>query len=88
MKKFIAFTQTGENTAIFCLSQNDWKLELASDNYFQNPDSYFKETKTAVDRKKLEQLYARYRGIKVLLNLCFRLFDTLSLTFLVQAGLC
>lgn len=62
VKKFIAFTQTGENTAIFCLSQNDWKLDLASDNYFQNPDLYYKEPKISVDKKKLEQLFARYRG--------------------------
>lgn len=65
VKKFIAFTQTGESTAIFCLSQNDWKLDLASDNYFQNPDVYYKEPKVSVDRKKLEQLFIRYKG-----NLC------------------
>lgn len=62
VKKFIAFTQTGESTAIFCLSQNDWKLDLASDNYFQNPDVYYKEPKVSVDRKKLEQLFIRYKG--------------------------
>lgn len=62
VKKFIAFTQTGESTAIFCLSQNDWKLELASDNYFQNPDVYYKEPKVTVDRKKLELLFTKYRG--------------------------
>jgi hypothetical protein len=62
VKKFIAFTQTGEKTAIFCLSQNDWKLDLASDNYFQNPDLYFREPKISVDKKKLEQLFTRYRG--------------------------
>lgn len=61
VKKFIAFTQTGESTAIFCLSQNDWKLDLASDNYFQNPDVYYKEPKVSVDRKKLEQLFIRYK---------------------------
>uniref|UniRef100_A0A1B6E3V2 Defective in cullin neddylation protein n=1 Tax=Clastoptera arizonana TaxID=38151 RepID=A0A1B6E3V2_9HEMI len=61
VKKFISFTQTGESTAIFCLSQNDWKLELASDNYFQNPDVYYKESKVSVDRKKLETLFTKYR---------------------------
>lgn len=58
VKKFIAFTHTGEETAIYCLTQNDWKLDLASDNYFQNPEAYYKETKTTVDRKKLETLYS------------------------------
>lgn len=62
VKKFIAFTQTGEQTAIFCLSQNEWKLELASDNYFQNPDVYYKEPKVTVDKKKLEMLFSKYKG--------------------------
>lgn len=62
VKKFIAFTQTGEQTAINCLSQNEWKLELASDNYFQNPDVYYKESKVTVDKKKLELLFSKYKG--------------------------
>ncbi|KAG1688665.1 DCN1-like protein 2 [Nymphon striatum] len=61
VKQFVAFTQTGEKTAIFCLTQHDWKLDIASDNFFQNPDQYNKEPKVAVDRRKLEHLYARYR---------------------------
>lgn len=61
VKKFIAFTQTGEATAIYCLTQNEWKLELASDNYFQNPQVYYKEPKISVDRKRLELLYNKYR---------------------------
>lgn len=57
VKKFIALTQTGEQTAIFCLQSNDWKLDIASDNYFQNPDAYFREVSTA----KVEQLFNKYR---------------------------
>lgn len=56
IRKFIALTQTGESTALFCLQHNDWKLEAASDNYFQNPDAYYRE----LDRKKIELLYQRY----------------------------
>lgn len=43
--------------AIYCLTNNDWKLDIASDNYFQNPDAYFRE----LDRKKIEQLFQKYR---------------------------
>lgn len=62
VKQFIAFTQTGEKTAIHCLSQHDWKLDVASDNYFQNPELYFREQKATADKKKLENLYSKYRG--------------------------
>lgn len=57
MKKFIGLTQTGEQTAIYCLNQNEWKLDLASDNFFQNPNLYYRE----LDRKRIEQMFMRYR---------------------------
>uniref|UniRef100_A0A2I3T343 Uncharacterized protein n=1 Tax=Pan troglodytes TaxID=9598 RepID=A0A2I3T343_PANTR len=53
--QFMIFTQS-----ISCLSQNDWKLDVATDNFFQNPELYIRESvKGSLERKKLEQLYNR-----------------------------
>ena len=81
MKQFVSFTQTSEQTAIYCLSQHDWKLELASDAYFQNPNNYYRDnavmSKSApsADRKKIDQLFNKYRGnasaIQMLFGKCF-----------------
>lgn len=61
MRQFVSFTNTGEKTAIYCLSQFDWKLDVASDNYFQNPEIYYKEPKSNIDKKKVEHLFNKYR---------------------------
>lgn len=63
VRQFIIFTQSNEKTALTCLSQNDWKLDIATDKFFQNPELYVSNLKGALDKKKLEQLYNRYRGI-------------------------
>ena len=43
---FIDFSQTGEKTALYCLTQHDWKLDIALDNYFANPEvKYLTESK-------------------------------------------
>lgn len=60
-REFAIMTQTGEKTAQFCLQHHDWKLDLALDSYFANPEFYCKEPKASIDRKKLETLYSRYK---------------------------
>ena len=32
--QFMACTQAGERTAIYCLTQNEWKLDKATDSFF------------------------------------------------------
>jgi DCN1-like protein 1/2 len=61
VRQFISFTNTGERTAITCLSQHDWRLDIATDNYFADPDRYYREPRTAVDKRKLNQLFDRYK---------------------------
>lgn len=62
VRQFISFTETNEKTAINCLSQNDWRLDVASDSYFQNPERYYIDTKPLIDKKKLSHLFDRYKG--------------------------
>ncbi|XP_054889234.1 DCN1-like protein 1 [Poeciliopsis prolifica] len=61
VSQFIIFTQSNEKTAVACLSQNDWKLDVATDKFFQNPELYVSNTKGGSDKKRLEQLFNRYR---------------------------
>lgn len=64
VRQFMIFTQSSEKTAVTCLAQNDWKLDVATDKFFQSPELYISNLKGALDKKKLEQLYNRYRGIE------------------------
>lgn len=61
VRQFITFTETNEKTAINCLSQNDWRLDVASDLYFQNPEKYYIDMKPLIDKKKLTHLFDRYK---------------------------
>jgi len=60
-REFAALTQTGEKTALYCLAQHDWKLDQALDNYFANPEAYYREPRTMTDRRKIESLFIKYR---------------------------
>ena len=65
VRQFVALTETNESTAIRCLSQHDWRLDVASDSYFQYPERYYCETKGTIDKKKIAHLFDRYRGKKL-----------------------
>lgn len=65
IRQFMIFTQSSEKTALTCLAQNDWKLDVATDKFFQSPELYVSNLKWTFDKKKLEQLYNRYRGIEI-----------------------
>ena len=81
-REFAILTQTGEKTALFCLAQHDWKLDVALDNYFASPEVYFREPKAVVDKKKLESTFAKYRGIPALCHFSLRW----SLDFPIQGS--
>lgn len=76
------FTQSNEKTALTCLSQNDWKLDVSTDNFFQNPDLYHSNLKGVLDKKRLEQLYNRYRGK------CHIFFSHLCLCWMYYNNIC
>ncbi len=63
VRQFMAITGTDEHTAINCLSHNEWRLDMSTDNYYQNPVRYFTEApRQPVDRKKLDSLFNKYRS--------------------------
>ncbi|XP_064639108.1 DCN1-like protein 1 [Lineus longissimus] len=65
VKRFTACTNTGEHgekIAIQLLSRHDWILDAAVDSYYQAPErTTRRELKPSVDRKKLDQLFNKYR---------------------------
>jgi len=76
VREFVTLTQTGEKTAIACLTHHDWKLDAALDSYFSNPEYYFRERRSgpgaasgmgvggavnSLDKKKIDQMFNKYR---------------------------
>lgn len=62
IRQFVTLTGVDETTASTYLSHSDWKLELAVNNYFENPDQYYvAPSPPPVDKKKLDSLFNKYR---------------------------
>lgn len=64
----MAFTHANEKVGLQCLAHYDWKLDIAIDHYFQSPERFSQHGsssiygKPSVDRRKIEQLFLRYKG--------------------------
>lgn len=59
----MAFPHRGQRSAVCCVTQDEWKLDVAADDFSPSPDSFLKEPmRSTVDKTKLEQLFNRYRG--------------------------
>lgn len=63
IKTFQQLTNTNEQVAQFCLQQNNWKLEIASDSYYQNPERYQRSVE-GLDVFKIDKLFNRYKEPK------------------------
>jgi len=82
VRQFVSFTSTGEKTAINCLSLHEWRMDVATDNYFQNPEKYNKESKSSVDKKKLTHIFEKYKDAnedKMLVNGLSQFLEDLNL---------
>jgi len=64
VKQFVQWTQASERTATACLAAHNWNLEMACDSFFTNPEQFVpadeRQQRQTVDRKKIEQLFAKY----------------------------
>ena len=73
----MALTQTPDKIAMACLNAHDWKLDIALDSYFSNPEYFHngqlphgygggggghQQRAPKVDKRSLEASYNRYRG--------------------------
>jgi DCN1-like protein 1/2 len=66
IREFMQLTNCSEKIALNCLSQNEWRLDLAINVFFKSPEIYAKIT----DRKKIENWFYKYsqNGDKILVD--------------------
>lgn len=59
VRNFMQWTQSNEKTAIQCLSNQNWNLEMACDAYYQNPHLYACYA-DLIDQKSLNAFFMKY----------------------------
>ena len=70
LRQFISFTHASEKAAMQCLTTYDWRLDLATDHYFTNPERFNPGGgssgfgRPSIDKSKLEHLFSRYKGMR------------------------
>ncbi len=59
----VVLTGVEDATANSFLTHTDWKLELAVNEFFENPDMYpLSVNSSPVDKRKLDTLFTKYKG--------------------------
>lgn len=91
VKQFVQWTQASERTALGCLAAHNWNLEMACDSYFTNPDQFVppdeRYQRQSVDRKKIEQLFAKYAAGSPYLSILILVPCSVSDSFLTRVDL-
>ncbi len=54
-------------------------MDISTDSYFQHPEKYYRESKPSIDKKRLNSLFEKYKGITFLMHDSF--YDTHSLFY-------
>jgi DCN1-like protein 1/2 len=60
-----------------CLSVNEWRLDIACDSFFSNPETYLK----IIDKKRIENWFQKYsqNSDKIQIEGCVQLLEDLNL---------
>eukprot|EP00123_Amoebidium_parasiticum_P019615 comp27883_c0_seq1/m.47181 comp27883_c0_seq1/g.47181 ORF comp27883_c0_seq1/g.47181 comp27883_c0_seq1/m.47181 type:complete len:252 (-) comp27883_c0_seq1:61-816(-) len=65
IKQFVSFTGTNDRVANRVLSKNDWRLDLAVDDFFQNQAAYLggavASEKTRINKSIIASMFQKYK---------------------------